>query len=43
MRVLKVNEEDVNCFFIDYGDEMAVLKTDIFVLKREYATSQAQV
>ncbi|XP_050308699.1 tudor domain-containing protein 7B isoform X2 [Anthonomus grandis grandis] len=42
VRTIRINEDDVDCFLIDYGSELAVPKTDIFVLARFYATSQAQ-
>ncbi|XP_060532697.1 tudor domain-containing protein 7A-like isoform X2 [Cylas formicarius] len=42
VRAVSVTDNEVNCFCIDYGDEVMVHKTDIFELKREYATTQAQ-
>ncbi|XP_066258782.1 tudor domain-containing protein 7A isoform X1 [Euwallacea similis] len=42
VRVLKITDNQIDCFFIDFGDEMAVKETDMFKLKREFATSEAQ-
>lgn len=40
---MTLNEDEVECFSIDSGAEITVKKTDIFVLRRDYATSEAQV
>ncbi|KAL1502595.1 hypothetical protein ABEB36_007716 [Hypothenemus hampei] len=42
VRAVHVDNEEVSCFTIDYGDEGIVKKTDIFALDRAYASSQAQ-
>lgn len=42
VRAVAVSETDVHCFFIDYGDEMAVPIDNMYQLKREFALSQAQ-
>lgn len=43
VRVLDVNEKEVNCFCIDTGDELTVMKDQVYQLKREFAVEQAQV
>lgn len=43
VRAVAISEKEVHCFFIDYGDEMAIPKDNIYQLKREFALSQAQV
>ncbi|XP_066149149.1 tudor domain-containing protein 7A isoform X2 [Euwallacea fornicatus] len=42
VRTLKITDNQIDCFFIDFGDEMVVKETDIFKLKKEFATSEAQ-
>ncbi|XP_018321654.1 tudor domain-containing protein 7 isoform X2 [Agrilus planipennis] len=42
VRVLDLYDEEVNCFFIDYGDECLIPKSNIFQLEREFAKEQAQ-
>ncbi|XP_019769660.2 tudor domain-containing protein 7B isoform X1 [Dendroctonus ponderosae] len=42
VRVEKIDQRGIVCFFIDTGDELVVPKSNIFVLERVYATSQAQ-
>lgn len=44
VRTVKINEDEetVECFFIDFGDEVNIPKCDIFELTREYASVQAQ-
>lgn len=42
VRVLNTGEHVVTCFFIDYGDEHVVPKSDMHVMKREFARVQAQ-
>ncbi|KAJ8954659.1 hypothetical protein NQ314_007059 [Rhamnusium bicolor] len=42
IRAVAVYDTEVHCFFIDYGDEMAIPKSNIYHLKREFALSQAQ-
>lgn len=43
VKVFEVNENDVNCFFIDYGDVQLIRKSDIYQLRREFAKEKAQV
>lgn len=43
VRVLDVNDKEVNCFCIDTGDELTVAKDQVYQLKREFAREQAQV
>lgn len=43
VRTLEADNSEVQCFFIDYGDELCVPKSDLYLLKREFATAQAQV
>lgn len=43
VRAIDVENLKVLCFFIDDGDELLILKTDLYQLKREFATEQAQV
>ncbi|CAH1996525.1 unnamed protein product [Acanthoscelides obtectus] len=42
VRVLETNETEVMCFLIDFGEEIAIPRKNIYQLKREFATSQAQ-
>nr|CAI5823977.1 unnamed protein product [Callosobruchus analis] len=42
VRVLEINDTEVTCFLIDFGEEIAIPKKDIYQLKREFAISQAQ-
>lgn len=42
IRAVAINETDVHCFFIDYGDETVIQINNIFKLQREFASSQAQ-
>lgn len=44
-RVRAIEDENLKvlCFFIDDGDELLVLKNDLYQLKREFAMEQAQV
>lgn len=44
-RILEVNDEknEINCFLIDFGDELIVPKEKIYEIKREFAKDQAQV
>lgn len=44
-RVRAIQEENnmVLCFFIDDGDELSLLQGDLYQLKREFASVQAQV
>lgn len=42
VRVLNVGDRDVSCFFLDYGDEHVVPRSNMHVLKREFAKEQAQ-
>ncbi|KAI4454865.1 tudor domain containing protein [Holotrichia oblita] len=42
VKIFEVNENDVNCFFIDYGDVQLIRKNDIYQLMREFAKEKAQ-
>ncbi|CAH0548702.1 unnamed protein product [Brassicogethes aeneus] len=42
VRAVNVDSSDVTCFFIDYGDETLLQKDNLYQLKREFATCQAQ-
>ncbi|KAK9746736.1 OST-HTH/LOTUS domain [Popillia japonica] len=42
VKVFEVNENDENCFFIDYGDVQLIRKSDIYQLRREFAKEKAQ-
>ncbi|GJQ79843.1 hypothetical protein Trydic_g23305 [Trypoxylus dichotomus] len=42
VKVFEVNDNDVNCFFIDFGDEQLIRKSDIYQLRREFAKEKAQ-
>nr|CAH7723418.1 unnamed protein product [Callosobruchus chinensis] len=42
VRVVETNDAEVSCFLIDFGEEIAIPKKDIYQLKREFALSQAQ-
>lgn len=43
VRAIEEENSEVLCFFIDDGDELSVLKEDLYQLKREFASTQAQV
>lgn len=43
VRVLDVKDKEVNCFCIDTGDELTVIRDQVYQLKREFAVEQAQV
>lgn len=43
IRALQVFEKEVMCFFIDFGDEYLIPKSQLFVLNRRFARHQAQV
>ncbi|KAF7287644.1 hypothetical protein GWI33_005992 [Rhynchophorus ferrugineus] len=42
VRAVNVKDQDVDCFFIDWGDELSIPKSNIFEIRREYAYAQAQ-
>lgn len=43
VRVLETTQTDVNCFLIDFGDDVTVNKTKIYPLTQDLAKIQAQV
>lgn len=43
VRVLQVQENEIMCFFIDFGDEYLLARSQIYVLHRQFARHQAQV
>uniref|UniRef100_A0A6P7FEB4 Tudor domain-containing protein 7-like isoform X2 n=1 Tax=Diabrotica virgifera virgifera TaxID=50390 RepID=A0A6P7FEB4_DIAVI len=42
VRAIEVNETNVKCFYIDFGDEVTLLKEQLYQLKREFAFCEAQ-
>lgn len=43
VRVLDTTQTDVNCFLIDFGDDVTVNKRNIYPITRNLAKIQAQV
>ncbi|KAF5284655.1 hypothetical protein FQR65_LT13486 [Abscondita terminalis] len=42
VRVFEVNDDDISCFCIDFGDEWVVKKNHLFNLNSKFAVEQAQ-
>ncbi|KAL3271551.1 hypothetical protein HHI36_022028 [Cryptolaemus montrouzieri] len=42
VRALEIQDNSVNCFLIDFGDEYLIDKNNLYDIRREFATSQAQ-